>query len=227
VVLNWRGRQITDLTADDFDLYLPVKKPGAYYVRIAVKDKASGKIGTAYQFLEIPDLKNKRLSLSSIFILNHGTDVSGLGPANGMQSRYKSDSVLAQQERRKSPAIRSYLPGEGFDYMVVVYNAKRKNKRAPELETQFVLFRDDEEFARGDINPVSLQGVDGLFGIPVSRRLLFDETMDPGKYVLQLMVTDKKAKKKHSVATQAMDFEILGNNKSAFSVHPTDTHPAQ
>jgi hypothetical protein len=33
-------------------------------------------------------------------------------------------------------------------------------------------------------------------------------TMDPGKYVLQLTVTDKKAKKKRSIATQAIDFEI-------------------
>ena len=32
--------------------------------------------------------------------------------------------------------------------------------------------------------------------------------MDPGKYVLQLTVTDKQAKKKHSIATQAIDFEI-------------------
>jgi len=96
--------------------------------------------------------------------------------------------------------------------MVVVYNAKREKRQAPELETQFVLFKDDEEFVRGNINPVSLRGVDDLFGIPVSRRLLFNETMDPGKYVLQLMVTDKKAKKKHGVATQAIDFEILGKN---------------
>jgi hypothetical protein len=195
-----------------FDIYLPVEKPGAYYVRIAVKDQASEKIGTAYQFLEIPDLKKKRLSLSSIFVLNHENEISGFGLQNAGQSRREHDKVLAHKERRKSPAIRSYLPGEGFDYMVVVYNAKMKKKQSPELETQFVLLKDDEEFFRGDISPVSLQRFDGLFGIPISRRLLFNGIMDPGKYVFQLRVTDKKAKKKESIATQAIDFEILANN---------------
>jgi hypothetical protein len=39
-----------------FSLLLPVKRPGAYYVRAAVKDIDSGKIGSAYQFVQIPDL---------------------------------------------------------------------------------------------------------------------------------------------------------------------------
>ncbi len=45
----------------DLSMYLPVKKPDAYYVRAAIKDRNSGKIGSAYQFLEIPDLQKKRI----------------------------------------------------------------------------------------------------------------------------------------------------------------------
>jgi hypothetical protein len=113
--------------------------PGAYYVRVAVKDRASGKIGTAYQFLEIPDLKKKRLALSSIFVVNRGGDVLDFGSEGKEQTDSGSGSVLGQQQGRKSPAIRSYLPGEGFDYMAIAYNAKMI--RAPELESQFVLFK--------------------------------------------------------------------------------------
>ena len=194
----------------NFNLYLPVKRPGAYYVRVALKDKASGKIGTAYQFLEIPDLKKKRLALSSIFVLNHREDVSEFRSEAVGQRGYGSDSVLERQETRKSPAIRSYLPGERFDYMVVAYNAKEK--QAPDLETQFVLFKDDEEFVIGNILPVSTEGIDGFFGIPITRRLLFEETMEPGKYVLQVTVTDNQAKKKNGTASQAIDFEIQKKN---------------
>jgi hypothetical protein len=188
------------------DLYLPVQKPGAYYVRVAAKDKASGKIGTAYQFLEIPDLKKKRLSLSSIFVVNHGEDVSGAESGDTEQSKYGSVPRSGRQEGRKSPAIRNYLPGEGFDYMVFAYNAKKK--QAPELETRVILFKDDNEVFKGEILPVGLQGTYDFFGIPIARRFLFEEKMDPGKYVLQLSVTDKNAKKKHCIATQAMDFDI-------------------
>ena len=185
-----------------FDLYLPVKEPGAYYVRIAVKDRASGKIGTAYRFLEIPDLKKKRLSLSSIFVLNNEVGVSGIGS----EDTEGSTLLLSGQEGRKSPAVRSYLPGEGFDYAVFVYNSKKK--KGVELEAQFILFKDDEEFLRGDIIPISFENTDDFFSIPIVRKLLFKETIDPGNYVFQLTVTDKQAKKKDSIATQVIDFEI-------------------
>ncbi len=192
----------------NFDLYLPVKKPGAYYVRAAIRDQASGKIGTACQFLEIPDLKKKRLSLSSIFVVKHREDISGFGSKGIEQSKYGPGSVLSWQDVRKGQAIRNYLPGERFNYMAIAYNAKNEKKQAPELETQFVLYKDDREIFKGDINPVGLRGIDDFHDIPISGSLFFSEAIDPGRYVLQLMVTDKQAKKEYSVATQAMDFEI-------------------
>ena len=42
-----------------FSMLLPVQKPGSYYIRVAVKDAESGKVGSAYQFLEIPDLNRE------------------------------------------------------------------------------------------------------------------------------------------------------------------------
>ncbi len=191
-----------------FNLDLPVGKPGAYYVRVALKDLASGKIGTAYQFLEIPDLEKKRLSLSSIFVLNHGEERSGFGAIDMEEGEYRSDVFLDQREVRKSPAIRNYIQGEGFDYKIIVYNAESEENHPPELEYQLNLFKDDEEFIIGDIKPVVLGEIDDSFGIPISQTLQIEEKMDPGKYVLQLMVRDKQAKEKHSMATQAIDFEI-------------------
>jgi hypothetical protein len=39
-----------------FAMLLPVKKPGSYYVRSAVKDAESGNVGSAYQFIAIKAL---------------------------------------------------------------------------------------------------------------------------------------------------------------------------
>ena len=189
-----------------FDLYLPVKKPGAYYVRIAVKDRASGKIGTAYRFLEIPDIKKNRLSLSSIFIVDDDAGASGIGSGDTEGSRM----LLGPQEGRKSPAVRSYLPGEGFDYAVFIYNAKKK--KDIELETQFILYKDEEEFVIGEIVPIRLEEKEDFFSIPIVRRLSFKETISPGNYLFQFTVTDKRSKKKDSAATQAIDFEIQGKD---------------
>ena len=112
------------------------------------------------------------------------------------------------EEAGRNPAVRSYLAGEGFDYLVFAYNAKKNKKEAPDLESQVILYKDDEELTRGSIIPVSLDDVSDYFRIPISRRIFFKDNMEPGQYVLQLTVTDKKAKKKHSIATQAVNFEI-------------------
>ena len=40
-----------------FTFTLPVKKPGGYQVRLAVRDSVTGKLGSANQFLQVPDLK--------------------------------------------------------------------------------------------------------------------------------------------------------------------------
>ena len=58
-----------------FSMLLPVKKPGSYYVRISIQDKESGKVGSAYQFLEIPDLEKKGPGLSTIFMLTSADDL--------------------------------------------------------------------------------------------------------------------------------------------------------
>src|SRR5262249_10330124 len=42
-------------------------KPGVYQVRLFVREVSSGLIGTANDFIEIPDLKANRLAVSSIF----------------------------------------------------------------------------------------------------------------------------------------------------------------
>ena len=49
-------------------LDMPVKRPGSYQVRVATRDKNSAKIGSAGQFVEVPDLNKKRLAVSGIVL---------------------------------------------------------------------------------------------------------------------------------------------------------------
>ena len=53
-----------------YHFMFPVKKPGAYQYRVAMRDSQGGRIGSASQFIEVPNLKKKRLTLSSIVIEN-------------------------------------------------------------------------------------------------------------------------------------------------------------
>jgi VWFA-related protein len=191
-----------------FSLILPVKNPGAYYVRTAVKDMRSGKMGSAYQFIEVPDLKNRRLSLSNIFFINREEDAPWAQSAAPQESQNLLYPDM-RRDPRKSPALRSYLPGEAFECAAVIYNAEADKDQKPELETQYVLFANGKELFRSKPETVRLEGMSDFKRIPVRKELTLGNSLQPGDYVLLLQVQDKRDKKKRSAATQALDFKVL------------------
>jgi VWFA-related protein len=110
-------------------IIIPTKTPGAYYVRVGVKDNVSGKMGSAFQYIEIPDLKTGWLSLSDIFVINRDEDSSWI--QSGSVQKSQNQSYPAQGVADRSPALRSYLPGERIRYMAVIYNATTENGIEP------------------------------------------------------------------------------------------------
>ena len=57
-----------------YNLPVPIIKPDAYQFRIALQDTATGKIGAASQFIEIPDLSKKKLTLSNLVVKQYSLD---------------------------------------------------------------------------------------------------------------------------------------------------------
>ena len=51
-------------------LDMPVKKPGAYQFRVAIRDVQAGRVGSASQFIEVPNLKKERLTASGLILEN-------------------------------------------------------------------------------------------------------------------------------------------------------------
>jgi VWFA-related protein len=49
---------------------VPAQHAGLYEVRVAIRDTASGKLGSAREFVEVPDLKNGRLAVSGVLAYN-------------------------------------------------------------------------------------------------------------------------------------------------------------
>ncbi len=77
-------------------------KPGRYQVRMAVREATRSLLGSASQWLEIPDAPARPLTLSSVFLL------ADAGPgADGLSD--------VQVERR-------FRPGQGLHYVVQVYS---------------------------------------------------------------------------------------------------------
>jgi VWFA-related protein len=191
-----------------FSLVLPIKKPGAYYIRVAVKDELSGKIGSAYQFVEIPNLGKGDLALSNLFLINRKEDIAWIlsgAPQNDSKNWLVPNM---SEEKGNSPAIRNYRPGESISYMSVVYNAKREKGKAPDLESQYILYKDGQEILKGQPQPLPLKNTGNLKEIPIMGRMVLEKTLQEGDYVLQLLVRDKLAGSKKNLSTQTLDFRI-------------------
>jgi hypothetical protein len=175
-----------------YTLHLPVKKPGPYDVRVAVRDKATAKIGTATQFVQVPDLQPGRLALSSIMLQ---PTTSGTNPAQGAP------------DLRGSVALRIFHPGDTLTYGYQVLNPKLDAAlKRPKVEAQVRLYRDGKEFFVGKPAPVEA-------GSDVQRLLAGGDfkigpDMPPGEYMLETSVTDLLAGKNPPPVKQLVDFRV-------------------
>jgi VWFA-related protein len=194
-----------------FSLSIPAEKPGAYYVRAAVKDNASGAMGSSYEYVEIPDLKKGALSLSNLFVLNGNEDAAWIQA--GMKNDSQGPAQSSQKKEKRNQALRTYVMGETLEYMAIVYNAKFQEGHKPDLQMQFELFGNGELIKTGRLEPIDVGGIKDYRRIPVRKKIRLD--LYPGKYALQVFITDKQVKGKNSFAVQGLYFDIVPSKSSA------------
>ena len=180
---------------------VPIKKPGAYQLRMSLRDSASERIGSASQFIDAPDIKKKRLALSGI-IVRAQSPGGALAAAAG--EGHEQGSAQA------SAAVRQFKPGTVIEYALFIYNPKLdKASSQPQVMTQVKLFRDGKEIFSGKEISYDSSGQTDLQRLRVSGGLQLSSIMESGDYVLQVTVTDLLADKKHRIAAQWMDFQIV------------------
>jgi VWFA-related protein len=183
-----------------YDLNVPVRKPGAYQFRVAVRDSATERTGSAGQYVEVPDLARKRLTLSGII-------VAAPAPPQAATAQVMPAALSDQQA---NPATRRFRRGALLDYGFVIYNAKPERATGrPRLTTQARLFREGQQVYAGQPQPFDPAPQSGLARVEAAGRLQLGAALEPGEYVLQIVVTDAAAGKSHAVATQWIDFELV------------------
>jgi hypothetical protein len=166
-----------------------VTRPGPYQVRVAVRDTVTGKVGTASQFLEVPDLKKRRLALSGLVLDS---------PAGG------SRDVAAPGV----PAFRVFRRGGALDFNCQIFNARTDRKtNEPAIETEVRVFRDGKEVLATE--PKRLAVAPGASRRMSARGSVHLNSFEPGSYALQFVVRDTLAKEKYGAAAQWVDFDVI------------------
>ena len=184
-----------------YQFAFPVKTPGAYQYRVAIRDTQSGKVGSASQFIEVPNLKKNKLTVSSI-VLENLTAEQWKSISNTNLPRMSPDPLADTALRRvKSNSVLRY----GFE----IYNAKLNPAKQPQLNTRIRVFREGKLILDGKQTPFDLSGQTDMHHLKIAGAVAIGEKLLPGDYILQVIVTDELANAKQQIATQFVQFEVV------------------
>ena len=162
---------------------MPARRPGAYQVRIAIREGYAYKIGSAGQVVAVPDLTRNQLALSGVVL-------QGIDQAT-------QDSTMT------SPAVRRYRVNSDLYFAFVIYNG------SPNLLMQTKLFRDGKSVKSSAETAVDVTNQPDPRRMIITNVMRLTPDLEPGSYYLQVVITDKTAKDKEAPATQWVDFEIV------------------
>jgi VWFA-related protein len=160
-------------------------KPGLYQVRVAAREDRTGRVGSSMQWIEVPDLTQKRLTLSTLLI---GGQVVGSQKADT-----PSQQVQFSVDHRFSHS--SHL---GF--WIFIYNAQRDAQGTPDVVAQVQIFRDAQSIVNTPQRKLVTTGMDDLSRIPYGGDFALSG-LPPGRYILQITITDRIAKTSASQRT--------------------------
>jgi len=190
-------------------LTVPVKKPGAYQLRMSLRDSATERIGSANQFIEVPDLKKDRLAISGVVLRGTNTGSRNAGTSANANPGESQEGV-EQGNAEASPAVRHFARGMFMDYVFVIYNAHvDKSNIQPRVTTQVRLFRGSALVFNGKENPYNAANQPDFKRLIAGGEIQLGTDLVPGEYTLQIVVNDPLADQKHRTVTQWMDFDIV------------------
>ena len=181
-----------------YNYAIPVKKPGAYQLRLAIRDVATDNVGSANQFVEVPNLKKDRLVLSGIVLQNL--------TFNDWKKQAAGQAVSGGSTASSDTSARQFKHGTVLNYGLSIYNSKPGSIEGGNVESQIRVFRDGKMIFEGKPQKVPFNGPKSH---ELAGSLVLGTEMVPGDYVLQVVVTDKLAKEKYNSASQFVQFEIV------------------
>jgi VWFA-related protein len=179
---------------------MPVKRPGGYQVRLAVRDLASGAIGSASQFLEVPEVGRGRLAVSGVLVTAH-REGGGLAAVDHAGEAAAEREVVTRV--LGEPAVRVFEPGSEVVYAYEIYDGLR-GAATERIQMSTSLLRDGRVLYESPWTPVRARAAEaGPRVIPIAGRLSLGHDVPPGPYTLQVNVS---ADGRH--AAQWVDLEV-------------------
>jgi hypothetical protein len=164
---------------------VPVPGPGSYELRTTITQ--GGGLGNVSLLTEVPNFAGSDLV------------TSGIATFNVEDSDKTGEAAATTRIIRRS---------EPFACSLFVYNARRQSGKS-QIEGQVRLYRNDTLVKASDIVVVSSQNADPASNqIPVRFEMNPSSELTAGNYLLEIVVVDRLAGKKHGSAAPSVAIEL-------------------
>ena len=197
-----RGVSTVQKNGLDFSTDIAFKKAGIYTLRLAVRDNNSKRLGTAGDFVEVPNVKSDKLYISGLIT----SDLSADGKPKLIAGR-PINAAFAPVFSMTTPSVRRFRVGSVVPYIFTINNARPDGATGTVRVTKEIrLYRNGELVAAEDEMPVETAVRTARSGINETGIKRLDAGYAPGEYALQVIIRDKVT---NGVSSQSIDFEIV------------------
>lgn len=163
---------------------------GIYQVRVAARDEVSGRLGSAMEWVVIPDVTAKKLTLSSLLL--GGKVVATKTGSTEPQIQFSVDHRFGRNDH--------------LSFWVFIYNALKVNPagNAPNLSARIQVLRNGQPVITTNEQTVATKGLPDPERIPYGGEMKLNNLV-AGEYELKIMVSDLNARR---TVTQTIGFEV-------------------
>ena len=173
-----------------YSLRIPIPRAGGYQVRFAIRDRQTGSLGSAGEYVVVEDIAHGAFALSGIVL--QSDDGKAAAPSEG-----SSQAGLAP-----GLATRVYPRGSRLTYEYEIYNAS-----GPVVATMTIWRGAEKVLAAAPATLVPPHGAERQFAAGGGFRL--GDALPPGSYLLQIVGTVVGPKEvPKGTAAQWIDFDV-------------------
>jgi VWFA-related protein len=156
-------------------------KPGIYQVRVAARDDHSGILGSAMQWIVIPDLSRRQLSLSSLIV----------GIENVTNKTAEAGGIQWSVDKR-------FVQNSHFKFMTFIYNSAQPVSK--NLAARVQVYKDGQAVISTPFKTVVADREGDPKRVPFISEINLAE-LQAGRYILDVTVEDRTSQKTASQHT--------------------------
>ncbi|MEO7507798.1 MAG: VWA domain-containing protein [Pyrinomonadaceae bacterium] len=166
--------------------------PGLYQVRVAVRESATGRTGSANQWIEAPAPADGKLAVSSIFLAE----------------RQPENVTVTTEQKGPSPVTvdvdHKFNRASVLRFQTYVYNAMRTGTDQPEVTLGAQILHNGQPVMSLSPNLLPILGGTTAATLPYWAEFALDQ-LRAGRYVLQINATDRRT---NTTAAQRIKFTV-------------------